>query len=148
MWALKLHSLTSILASSSTTISSRSLSIFRRHHLPPWRLTAANFSAQSTAEKDVAPKTDDRVANQKPRVITPRSEDFNAWYLDVIADAELADYGPVPGPMVIPPYRYAIWEAIQVNFDVYLSLEFIDFYAMRFLILCTEIWVMVWFRFS
>ncbi|PSS34299.1 Proline--tRNA ligase [Actinidia chinensis var. chinensis] len=118
MWALKLHSLTSIFASSSTTISSRSLSIFRRHHLPPWRLTAANFSAQSTAEKDVAPKTDDRVANQKPRVITPRSEDFNAWYLDVIADAELADYGPVPGTMVIPPYRYAIWEAIQDYLNV------------------------------
>ncbi|GFY83320.1 class II aaRS and biotin synthetases superfamily protein [Actinidia rufa] len=102
MGALKLHSLNSIFASSSTALSSRSQSIFRRHHrirLPPRRLTTANFSAQSTAEKDVSPKTDDRVANQKPRVqdrgITPRSEDFNAWYLDVIADAELADYGPV-----------------------------------------------------
>ncbi|XP_057473557.1 proline--tRNA ligase, chloroplastic/mitochondrial-like [Actinidia eriantha] len=125
MGALKLHSLNSIFASSSTALSSRSPSIFRRHHrirLPPRRLTTANFSAQSTAEKDVSPKTDDRVANQKPRVqdrgITPRSEDFNAWYLDVIADAELADYGPVRGTMVIRPYGYAIWEAIQDYLNV------------------------------
>lgn len=47
-------------------------------------------------------------------MITPRSQDFNAWYLDIIANAELADYGPVRGTMVIRPYGYAIWEAIQV----------------------------------
>ncbi|PKU69654.1 prolyl-tRNA synthetase [Dendrobium catenatum] len=45
--------------------------------------------------------------------VTPLSVDFNAWYLDVIAKAELADYGPVRGTMVIRPYGYAIWEAIQ-----------------------------------
>ncbi|KAG0475461.1 hypothetical protein HPP92_015147 [Vanilla planifolia] len=45
--------------------------------------------------------------------VTRRSEDFNAWYLDIIASAELADYGPVRGTMVIRPYGYAIWEAIQ-----------------------------------
>jgi prolyl-tRNA synthetase len=27
--------------------------------------------------------------------VTPKSEDFNRWYLDVVAKAELADYGPV-----------------------------------------------------
>lgn len=54
------------------------------------------------------------VDKEKDRVITPRSQDFNAWYLDVIANAELADYGPVRGTMVIRPYGYAIWEAIQV----------------------------------
>jgi hypothetical protein len=47
--------------------------------------------------------------------VTPRSVDFNAWYTDVIAAAELADYGPVRGTMVIRPYGYAIWEAIQVS---------------------------------
>jgi len=31
------------------------------------------------------------------------------WYLDVIREAELADYGPVRGTMVIRPYGYAIW---------------------------------------
>ena len=45
----------------------------------------------------------------------PRSQDFNVWYLDVISQAELADYDPVRGTMVIRPYDYAIWEAIQVG---------------------------------
>ncbi|XP_059312328.1 proline--tRNA ligase, chloroplastic/mitochondrial-like isoform X1 [Lycium ferocissimum] len=66
----------------------------------------------STAEKVVGAVVD------KERVITPRSEDFNAWYLDVIANAELADYGPVRGTMVIRPYGYAIWEAIQEYMNV------------------------------
>ncbi|VVB15713.1 unnamed protein product [Arabis nemorensis] len=52
------------------------------------------------------------------RAVTPRSQDFNAWYLDVIASAELADYGPVRGTMVIRPYGYAIWEAIQEYLNV------------------------------
>lgn len=52
------------------------------------------------------------------RAVTPRSQDFNAWYLDVIASAELADYGPVRGTMVIRPYGYAIWEAIQDYLNV------------------------------
>jgi prolyl-tRNA synthetase len=34
----------------------------------------------------------------------------------VIAKTELADYGPVRGTIVIRPYGYAIWEAIQVAF--------------------------------
>ncbi len=39
--------------------------------------------------------------------VTPRSEDFSKWYLDVLRTAELADYGPVRGTMVIRPYGYA-----------------------------------------
>ncbi|KAI3996057.1 hypothetical protein MKX01_037567 [Papaver californicum] len=50
--------------------------------------------------------------------ITPLSQDFNAWYLDVIASTELADYGPVRGTMVIRPYGYAIWESIQDYLNV------------------------------
>ena len=49
--------------------------------------------------------------------ITPRSEDFSRWYLDVVRRAELADYSPVKGCMVIRPYGYAIWELIQQNLD-------------------------------
>ncbi len=45
--------------------------------------------------------------------ITPRAADYSQWYLDVIAAAELADYGPVKGTMVIRPYGYALWEATQ-----------------------------------
>lgn len=39
------------------------------------------------------------------------------WYLDVVRDAELADYGPVRGTMVIRPYGYAIWEGLQTWLD-------------------------------
>eukprot|EP00798_Chlamydomonas_sp_ICE-L_P001359 gene1359-32722_t len=49
--------------------------------------------------------------------ITPMSEDFSKWYLEVVAKAGLADYGPVRGTMVIRPYGYSIWEAIQSNLD-------------------------------
>jgi prolyl-tRNA synthetase len=59
--------------------------------------------------------------NDKPGAfvteITPRSEDFSQWYLDVVRRAELADYSPVKGCMVIRPYGYAIWELIQQAFD-------------------------------
>ncbi len=49
--------------------------------------------------------------------ITPQSKDFSQWYLDVVRKAELADYSPVKGCMVIRPYGYAIWELIQQAFD-------------------------------
>jgi prolyl-tRNA synthetase len=49
--------------------------------------------------------------------ITPQSEDFSQWYLDVVRRAELADYSPVKGCMVIRPYGYAIWELIQQALD-------------------------------
>ena len=49
-----------------------------------------------------------RVNLDRDRVIMPWSQDFNAWYLDVIANAKLADYGPVRGTMVTCPYGYAI----------------------------------------
>jgi prolyl-tRNA synthetase len=42
--------------------------------------------------------------------ITPKSEDFSRWYIDVVRRAELADYSPVKGCMVIRPYGYALWE--------------------------------------
>jgi prolyl-tRNA synthetase len=49
--------------------------------------------------------------------ITPRSQDFSRWYLDVVRRAELADYSPVKGCMVIRPYGYAIWELLQRALD-------------------------------
>jgi prolyl-tRNA synthetase len=49
--------------------------------------------------------------------ITPQSEDFSQWYLDVVRRAELADYSPVKGCMVIRPYGYAIWELMQQALD-------------------------------
>ena len=49
--------------------------------------------------------------------LTPMSKDFNQWYTDIIQEAELADYSPVKGTMVIRPYSYAIWENIQQYLD-------------------------------
>ncbi len=49
--------------------------------------------------------------------ITPRSQDFSQWYLDVVLKGELADYGPVKGCMIVRPYGYAIWEAMQADMD-------------------------------
>ena len=49
--------------------------------------------------------------------VTPRSEDYSRWYTDVVQMAELADYAPVKGCMVIRPYGYALWEAIREGLD-------------------------------
>jgi prolyl-tRNA synthetase len=49
--------------------------------------------------------------------ITPQSTDFSRWYLDVVRRAELADYSPVKGFMVIRPYGYAMWEHVQRELD-------------------------------
>ena len=51
------------------------------------------------------------------KALTKRSQDFSAWYNEVIMRAELADYSPVKGCMVIRPYGYAIWELIQQALD-------------------------------
>lgn len=49
--------------------------------------------------------------------ITKRSEDYSQWYIDIIVQAQLADYAPVKGCMVIRPNGYAIWEHIQQALD-------------------------------
>ena len=45
------------------------------------------------------------------------NKDLSKWYTDVILKADLVDYGPVKGTMVIKPYGYAIWENIQNYLD-------------------------------
>lgn len=49
--------------------------------------------------------------------ITPKSEDFSKWYLDVVRKAELVDYAPVRGCMVIMPYGYSLWENMRDVLD-------------------------------
>lgn len=49
--------------------------------------------------------------------LTTRSEDFSAWYNEVVLRAELADYSPVRGCMVIRPSGYGIWERMQRALD-------------------------------
>ncbi|KAG0597534.1 hypothetical protein M758_12G002600 [Ceratodon purpureus] len=65
----------------------------------------------------VKAKVETNKNKEKNLKVTPRSQDFSKWYLDVIDAAELADYGPVRGTMVIRPYGYAIWEFIQSWLD-------------------------------
>jgi prolyl-tRNA synthetase len=49
--------------------------------------------------------------------LTSRAEDFSAWYNEVVLRAELADYSPVRGCMVIRPAGYGIWERMQRALD-------------------------------
>ena len=49
--------------------------------------------------------------------IASKSEDFDRWYVDVVRRAELADYTPVKGCMVIRPYGFALWERTRDALD-------------------------------
>lgn len=49
--------------------------------------------------------------------ITPKSENFSDWYNQLVLKAELADYAPVRGCMVVRPYGWALWENIQQGLD-------------------------------
>lgn len=49
--------------------------------------------------------------------ITPQSEDFSRWYIDVIKKADLMDYAPVRGCIVFKPDGYELWEACQRELD-------------------------------
>jgi prolyl-tRNA synthetase len=49
--------------------------------------------------------------------LTPRNVDFSEWYNQIVQRAELADYAPVRGCMVVRPYGWALWENIQQTLD-------------------------------
>ncbi len=49
--------------------------------------------------------------------LTPRNVDFSEWYNQIVLRAELADYAPVRGCMVVRPYGWALWENIQAALD-------------------------------
>ncbi len=49
--------------------------------------------------------------------VTPQSKNYSSWYTEIVTKAELADYGPVKGTMVIRPYGYSLWELIKNSFD-------------------------------
>ncbi len=46
-----------------------------------------------------------------------RSDNFSEWYNQIVIKAELADYAPVRGCMVVRPYGWALWENIQQGLD-------------------------------
>lgn len=47
-----------------------------------------------------------------------QSESFADWYNQIVIDADLADYGPARGTMIIKPYGYKIWERLQMLLDI------------------------------
>jgi prolyl-tRNA synthetase len=49
--------------------------------------------------------------------LTSQSEDFSKWYTEIVQKADLADYSPVRGCMVIKPYGYTLWEHIRDELD-------------------------------
>lgn len=49
--------------------------------------------------------------------LVARSADFNEWYNSLVLAADLADYGPVRGTMIVKPYGWALWENIQGALD-------------------------------
>ncbi|HLX56113.1 MAG TPA: proline--tRNA ligase [Ktedonobacteraceae bacterium] len=53
--------------------------------------------------------------------IIDQEDNFSQWYNQVVRKAELADYAPVRGCMIIRPYGYAIWENIQRLLDARLK---------------------------
>ena len=46
-----------------------------------------------------------------------RSEDYNDWYNSLVIRADLADYGPARGTMIVKPYGWTLWENIQQALD-------------------------------
>jgi prolyl-tRNA synthetase len=49
--------------------------------------------------------------------LTSQTDDYSAWYNEVVVRAELADYAPVRGCMVVRPYGTTLWENIQQGLD-------------------------------
>jgi prolyl-tRNA synthetase len=49
--------------------------------------------------------------------LTDQTDDFSRWYTEVVRKAQLADYAPVRGCMVIRPYGFALWERMQRLLD-------------------------------
>ena len=50
-------------------------------------------------------------------ITVKKDKDFSEWYTQVVQKAELADYSPVKGCMIIRPNAYSIWQAIQDYFN-------------------------------
>ena len=77
----------------------------------------ARFAATGDLERAAARSVNLKIMAGDVRGVTPQSEDFAAWYNDVIFRAGLVDRGPARGSMVIRPYGYRIWELLQADLD-------------------------------
>src|SRR5260370_6260480 len=59
-------------------------------------------------------RTGRRMAEEK---LPTRAQDFSEWYNQLVLKAQLADYAPVRGCMIVRPYGWALWENIQQALD-------------------------------
>jgi len=55
--------------------------------------------------------------SEQEGITVKKSDDFSEWYTQVVQRAELADYAPVQGCMVIRPNGYALWENVMKTMD-------------------------------
>lgn len=60
---------------------------------------------------------EDNKNNEFVKELTKMEDDFAQWYTDIVTKAELVDYAPIKGFMVIRPYGYALWENVQKILD-------------------------------
>ena len=54
-------------------------------------------------------------------ITVSKKENFSEWYTQVVIKAELADYAPVKGLIVLRPYGYSIWESLKSSLDAKLK---------------------------
>ncbi|CAN0239041.1 unnamed protein product, partial [Laminaria digitata] len=88
------------------------------------RATGAPFDPPKKAKAKKSPQDgnkgsqkEGKPSEQASRRITPRSENFSQWYLDVIAASEMTENSPVKGCMVIRPWGMAVWDAFRDDMD-------------------------------
>ena len=58
-----------------------------------------------------------RILSKEIGITVKKAEDLSEWYTQVVTKAELADYSPMKGFMVLRPYGYSIWESIKEHLD-------------------------------
>ncbi len=78
---------------------------------------APDAGSQATPIEAEAVVSDVESRKQFVEDLTDQGDDFSRWYTEVVRKAQLADYAPVRGCMVIRPYGYALWEHMQRLLD-------------------------------
>ena len=67
-------------------------------------------------------------------ITAKKKENFSEWYTQVVIKAELADYAPVKGLIVLRPDGYSIWESIRNSMDEKLKIKQHKMYRIKFII--------------
>ena len=57
------------------------------------------------------------MSKEEKGITVSKEDDFSEWYTQVVLKAELADYAPVKGLIVLRPDGYSIWESLRNTFD-------------------------------